>query len=194
MNFLINLNQSLQNIVTETQAHYTILLIILAVPWSIFIINSLCHRCLLSLGIIPRRLEGLIGIIMAPLLHANFNHLFFNSIPLVVLSDFILIQGLPYYLIVTAIITLISGLLIWCFARPGLHVGASAVITGYWGLLILQSIQHPDITTLILAGLSLYYFAGIFYGIFPQQKGVSNEGHLFGLLAGFVTPYLISLA
>ena len=102
-----------------------------------------------------------------------------------------LINGWPYFLIVTLAITLLSGLLIWCFAKPGLHIGASAVITGFWGLLLMNSYQQASVTSIMLGVVSVYYFAGIFYGVFPGNKGVSWQGHLFGLIAGLVTGYLL---
>ena len=193
MPIVINeLNTSLNLIVQQTtlNAHY--LIIILMIPWVTFFISQLSgNRCLL-LGITPRRLYGLPGIVFAPLLHANFNHIFFNSIPLLVLSNFILMEGLTYFLVVTAWITGISGLLIWLFAKRGLHVGASAVITGYWALLVSHIYQEGTVTAVILGVISLYYFAGIFYGILPGKKGVSWEGHLFGLLAGLATSLIIT--
>ncbi|CAM2980156.1 rhomboid family intramembrane serine protease [Legionella worsleiensis] len=184
---------SVDLIVSQTQNNLNTLGIILLIPWTIFFISHFVTPNILLLGIIPRHLRGLPGIICAPLLHANFNHLFFNSIPLVVLSNFVLINGLDYYLTVTLLITLQSGLAIWCFAKPGLHIGASALITGYWGLLVSNIYQQGTLTTLILGLISLYYFAGIFFGIIPSRKGVSWEGHLFGLLAGLTTSYLLTL-
>jgi membrane associated rhomboid family serine protease len=165
--------------------------VILLVPWLIFFITHFIYQKILLLGIIPRQTRGLPGVLFAPLLHANFNHIFFNSIPLIVLSNFILIEGLHYYLIVTLMITVLSGLAIWCIAKPGIHLGASALITGYWGFLISNIYQNATLTTLILGVLSLYYFGGIFLGIFSTDKGVSWQGHLFGLLAGLGTSYLI---
>lgn len=176
-------------IVSQTQENFALLTKILLVPWIFFFLNLLMNNKLLYLGIIPRRIYGLPGILFAPVLHANFNHLFFNSIPLLVLSNFILISGTTYFMEVTIAITLISGLLIWCFAKPGLHIGASALITGYWGLLVTDIFQQSSLTTVILGIISLYYFAGIFLGIFPGKKGVSWEGHLFGLLAGIAVKY-----
>ncbi len=82
-------------------------------------------------------------------------------------------------------------MLIWCFGKRGLHVGASAVITGYWALLISDIYSSGTLTAIILGLLSLYYFTGIFLGIFPGKKGVSWEGHLFGLLAGLATGYFL---
>ncbi|MBA2653092.1 MAG: rhomboid family intramembrane serine protease [Tatlockia sp.] len=183
---------SLNLIVSQTQTNMKTLGVILAIPWAVFFLNQLLGKRLLYLGIFPRHLFGLLGIFFAPLLHANFNHLFFNSIPLVVLSNFLLVNGLTYYLWVSLFITVISGLLIWCFAKPGIHIGASALITGYWGLLVTDIVQQGTTTAIILGIISIYYFIGIFYGVFPGKKGVSWEGHLFGLLAGLATSYLIN--
>ncbi len=189
---LDELNQSLEQIVMQTQQNLSTLLIIIAVPWIVFIVSRMVPK-LLYLGIIPRKVYGLPGIVCSPFLHANFNHLFFNSIPLVVLANFLLIKGVDYFLIVTVFITLTSGFLLWCFGKPGIHVGASGLITGYWGLLVADIYQQGSLTAIILGVLSAYYFAGIFFGIFPSEKGVSWEGHLFGLVAGLGLSYLISL-
>lgn len=181
---------SLNFIINQTITNLNVLLVILAVPWAVFFLSRFVNRHVLLLGIIPRHVQGIPGILFAPLLHANFNHLFFNSVPLVVLSNFILINGLGYYLRVTLIITLLSGTAIWCFAKPGLHIGASALITGYWSFLVVNGYHNATSTTIILALISVYYFIGLFTGIFPSQKGVSWEGHLFGLLAGVGASYM----
>lgn len=190
---ITELNTSIDLILSQTKNNLPILEIILLIPWLIFFCSHFIDQRLLLLGIIPRELRGLPGILFAPLLHGNFNHLFFNSIPLLVLSNFVLVNGLSYYLVVTFMITLLSGMAIWCFAKPGLHIGASALITGYWGLLVVNIYQTASFTTIILGIISIYYFAGIFFGIFPNKKGVSWEGHLFGLLAGLATSYLLQL-
>lgn len=189
---LEQLNRSLDLIAIQTRQNIDYLGVILMILWAVFLLNKLLGNRLLLLGIIPRHLIGLPGILLAPLLHAHFNHLFFNCIPLLVLSNFLLIQGLDYFLWVTLFVTVISGALIWCFAKPGLHVGASALITGYWSLLVANIYQQGTLTAIILGVISLYYFAGIFLGIFPGKKGVSWEGHLFGLCAGLIVSYFIS--
>ena len=190
---LDELISSINLIINQTKNNSSILTVILLIPWLFFIVSQFIERKILLLGIIPRHIRGLPGIFFAPLLHANFNHIFFNSIPLVVLSNFILINGLYYYLVVTITITVLSGFAIWCFAKPGLHVGASGLITGYWGFLVSNIYQNGTLTTIILGIICIYYFAGIFLGIFPREKGVSWEAHLFGLLAGLATSYLFEL-
>jgi len=187
---LDNLNTSLIQIIAQTKANFQILETIVGILWIIYVLDVFCGHRLLNFGIRPRRLIGIPGIFFAPLLHINFNHLFFNTIPLIVLSNFLLINGLSYYILVTLVITIISGLLIWLFAKPGLYVGASAVITGYWALLVADILQQGTLTAIILGFISIYYFAGIFFGIFPSKKGVAWEGHLFGLLAGVAAGYL----
>ncbi|MFY7698258.1 MAG: rhomboid family intramembrane serine protease [Legionella sp.] len=186
------LNLSIQLIISQTRQHLKILEIILAIPWGLFFLSCFNNR-LLSLGIYPRSAQGILGIFLAPFLHVNFNHIFFNSIPLVVLSNFLLMNGLYYFLTVTLLITMCSGLLIWCFAKPGIHIGASALITGYWGLLITNSLQQNNMTSYILGALSFYYFSGILLGIFPSKKGISWEGHFFGLLSGVFLPHILKL-
>lgn len=172
---------------SQLNAHY--LEMLLLILFSVFIASRIFPP-LLALGIWPRHLWSLPGIFFAPFLHLNFNHLFFNSIPLVILSDFILIDGLHHYLIVSSYIITISGFLIWCLGKPGIHLGASAVITGYWGFLVTNIYKQGSMMAIFLGIICFYYFAGIFMGIFPREKGVSWEGHLFGLLAGVATSFL----
>ena len=180
---------SMSNIVEQSKCNLYYLSVLILVIFGLFVVTRLTSNRLLYLGIIPRRWYGLPGIICSPFLHMNYNHLFFNSIPLLVLSNFILFNGLRAYIYISLSITLISGLLIWCCAKPGIYVGASAIVTGYWGFLVSKLFHHPDITGIILGIMSIYYFYGIFLGIFPQQKGIAWEGHLFGLLAGIATSY-----
>ena len=187
------LSSSLLFIIQKTNKNALILAWIIAIPWVIFFITHVLNPRLLTWGIFPRHPRGLPGILFAPLLHAHFNHLFYNSIPLLVLSDFLLIHGLTYFLIATLTITILSGLFMWLFARPGLHIGASGLITGFWGMLVSDIYQQGTWLAIVLGLTSLYAFSGIFLGIFPRERGVSWEGHLFGLIAGILTSYCLSV-
>lgn len=188
-----NLVNSLNDIVAQTQAHLPMLLGVLGLLLVIHIINVMLNYRLLALGIYPRHPFGLIGIIFSPFLHGNFNHLFFNAIPLFVLMDFMLIYSEKTWVAATCSIFLISGLLTWLFGRKAVHVGASAVITGYWGFLVFFMIHQPSVTSLILGILCVYYFAGIFFGILPLRESTSWEGHLFGLVAGIFTAWAMTI-
>ena len=160
--------------------------------WLIHIINSLTQYQLNNLGIRPRTIKGLPGIIFTPFLHGDFNHLFFNTIPLFVLADMILPEGRIVFYHVTGSIILLSGLLIWLFGRKGIHIGASALIMGYFGYLLTKAYFQLTATTVFLAGFCLYYFGGLLLSLFPgAQKNVSWDGHIFGFVSGvFVSYYL----
>ena len=189
---LDELNNTLNLIIQTTQTNLYTLIYGIEILWGIFFITRFIYPPLLHLGIIPRRWIGLPGILCAPFLHANFNHLFYNTIPLVILSDFLLLYGIDYYLAATLLITILSGTLVWIFAKPGIHIGASGLITGYWSLLVSNMYQQGSVMAFLLGGTCLYAFAGIFLGIFPQGRNVSWEGHLFGFIAGLLTSYLFT--
>lgn len=162
---------------------------IIVILFSALILNIMTQYRLSFLGIIPRHWQGLPGVVFAPFLHANFNHLFFNLMPLLVLTTFILAYGVDFYWNLTWILIIYSGLITWLFARPGIHIGASGLITAYWGFLVIEAYINHNVFNVAAGFVCVYYFMGIFVGIFPSQDRVSWEGHLFGLIAG-ITTYL----
>lgn len=188
---LEELNQSLQFIIVQTQQNQVPLLWIIGTLWVCFFLTRIFPP-LLYFGVIPRRILGLPGIFFSPFLHANFNHLFYNTIPLLVLSDFLLVHGLYYFSFVTLSIMILSGTLLWIFGKNGIHIGASGVITGYWAVLIGNIYEQGTLTAILLGCTALYAFAGIFFGIFPRERGVSWEGHLFGLVSGLCISVLLN--
>lgn len=179
----------LQWLVSMTKLNIHVLFIILGVLWSIQLINFLMGYRLNYLGILPRETPGLIGIIFAPLLHGNFTHLLFNSIPLFVLANFVLLDGLASFIAITIVITLLSGACVWLVGRKALHVGASGLIMGYWGFLLFSAIAAPSVLTIFLVVICLYYFGGFVSSLLPEE-GSSWESHLFGFLIGLLTSYL----
>jgi membrane associated rhomboid family serine protease len=164
---------------------------LLLVMWGVNIFNWLLGSPLNLLGIYPRSLFGLIGIIFAPMLHGNFNHLFFNSIPFFVLGMFILMLGKNLFIGVTLIIAVLQGSLVWLFGRKYLHIGASGVISGYFGFVLGLAYFNPTLISLVLAFVTLYYFGSIIFGIIPTSKLISWESHLAGLIAGVVVAYVL---
>lgn len=158
--------------------------------WVIHFINMLLGYHLNRLGIYPRHAQGLIGIPFFSFLHGDFGHLFFNSIPLFVLIDFILLNGTHKLICVSITIILLSGLAIWLFGRRAIHIGASCLVMGYWSYLLANSYQHPSVMTIVLAIICAYYFGGLLFSLFPTQEKVSWEGHIFGFLAGLAAVYI----
>ena len=141
------------------------------------------------LGIHPRHLIGLPGIIFAPFLHGSWNHLFFNAVPLFVFINMLLTQGYLVFIDISACIILMSGILIWLVGRPGIHVGASATIMGYWGYFLASAYTMPGSQSVILGAVCLYYFSGLISNLLPSEQGVSWEGHISGCVAGILTAW-----
>lgn len=168
-----------------------LLLCFIASLWVIHFINYLLKYRLNRLGILPRHPIGVIGIIFSPFLHVDYPHLIMNSIMLFALSAMILMSGREVYFSVTACIILISGLLIWLFARQGLHVGASGLVMGYFGYILIRSISNPSILAIAVAIVCIYYFGGMFVNLFPREKRISWEAHVYGFISGIITSFLI---
>ena len=178
----------LQWLVTMSKLNFHLLVITLVGLWGIHLINFVLGYRLNLLGLLPRETPGLVGIIFAPLLHGNFSHLLFNSIPLFVLMNFLLLDGLANLIAVTIIIALFSGIAVWLAGRKALHIGASGIIMGYWGFLLLGAILSPSVLTVFLIVICLYYFGGFLSSLLPEE-GSSWESHVFGFVAGLVASY-----
>lgn len=185
------LSQQIQLLFIDIQNQYITAWYWLLGLWAIHFFNfSLGYR-LNYFGILPRHIIGLIGIFTAPFLHGNFNHIFFNSLPIFILMTFILIKGTQVFYSVSVSIILISGLLTWLFGRRSIHIGASALIMGYWGYLFLDAYEKPTIVSILLILILLYYFGISFFASFlPVNKKTSWEGHLFGFIAGLCSSYI----
>ncbi|MET8835532.1 rhomboid family intramembrane serine protease [Micromonospora sp. NPDC004540] len=142
-------------------------------------------------GIIPHRIQGLDGIFFSPFLHAGWNHLYSNSIPLILLGTFVLAAGTRRFLWSTLVIILVSGLGVWFTGSPNsVVVGASGVIFGYLGILLTRGIVERswwNFAVVLLVGL-LYGWQLL--GILPTDERISWQGHLFGLLGGVVAAIL----
>src|SRR5215207_2514204 len=113
---------------------------LVAVLWAIEIVDLIVFRGGLDgLGIRPRDLDRWWGILAAPLLHGGLAHLIANTLPLVVLGWFVLLRGLNTFASVSGLAVVVGGLGVWLFADPRtIHIGASGLIFGYLGYLLLR--------------------------------------------------------
>lgn len=186
---MTDLLAQLQQLLGLLKANLPLALKITSLIWATFFVSFLTGYRLNFLGIHPRSFWGIPGIACAPLLHRDFSHLLFNSIPLLVLIDFLLINGFTPWLHLTLTILVISGTALWLFGRPGIHIGASSLVMGYFGYLLAQAYQQPSLSTILLALIACYYFGSLLLGLFPQSARVSWEGHLFGFIAGILAVF-----
>lgn len=167
--------------------HATDALWVILALWLIHGLNYLSHYRLNHLGILPRSARGLVGILFSPFLHGDVEHLLFNSLPLFVLLDLLWLRGTHQVIQIVLAIQLLSGALVWLFARRAYHIGASAVLCGLWSFLLVGAIRAPGIMTVVVAILCIYYVGGL--GVtswLSFDRSSSWEGHFFGFVAGLV--------
>ncbi len=159
--------------------------VLIALMWVVGMVNALLDYRLSEYGVVPRTLEGLIGIPLMPFLHGSYEHLVVNTLPAVVLGGFVAIQGSRKFLTATVFITLVGGGALWVVGRTAVHVGASGLIFGYFGYLIARAWYTRSLASVLIAVVVAVVYGGILLGVLPFfQEGVSWEGHLTGLIAG----------
>jgi membrane associated rhomboid family serine protease len=144
-------------------------------------------------GIVPRNLVGLRGIILAPFLHGDFQHLLANSIPFAILGWLVMLNRTRDFFTVTFITALVGGLGVWLFgATNSVHIGASILIFGYLGFLLFRGYFQRDIPSIAVSLVVVFLYGGVLWGVLPTTPGVSWEGHLFGLLGGIISAKILS--
>jgi membrane associated rhomboid family serine protease len=154
---------------------------------SLFIIaavQALFHLHLQRFGIYPRTQAGLLGILFAPLLHANLQHLLANAAPLYVLLVLLLSNPAYHPSRTLAFIWFASGLGTWLIGREAIHIGASSIVFGLASFLIIAGLLMRSWWAAFVAIFVAICYGGIFYGVLPQEGPISWEGHLSGALAG----------
>lgn len=135
--------------------------------------------------LVPRTAWGLLGILTMPFLHSNFGHLLANLGALVVLLGFVFAFHPKRMAHVVIRVILLGGALLWLFGRPENHVGASGLIYGLAGFIIVSGIvQRRSLPVAAAVGVAVMYGTSLFWGLVPVDPGISWDGHLSGGLAG----------
>lgn len=181
-----------RSIAQELVTHGTILFGMLALMWVIEIIDQLTGQRLDRLGIWPRMPFGLRGILFAPFLHGGFGHLLSNTVPFLVLGWLVMLREISDFFIVTAIAMVVGGLGTWVFGAPGVHIGASGVIFGYLGFLLLRGYFERSMVSITFSLIVGALYGSLIWGVLPTQIGISWEGHLFGFLGGVLAARWLS--
>jgi membrane associated rhomboid family serine protease len=157
----------------------------LAVFWAVFVVNTLLGGSLLVFGVIPRTMIGLRGILFAPFLHASLNHIVANSIPFVVLGWMVMLRDQRHFIPVTVAAMVGSGLAAWLLGAPGsVHIGASGVIFGYLGFLMLTGWYARSVSSILLSVLVTLVWGSLVFGMIPGTPGISWQEHIGGFLGG----------
>jgi membrane associated rhomboid family serine protease len=157
------------------------------IMWLVKIIEVIFNIDLYQYGIYPLTAKGLEGIIFSPFIHANFNHLFSNTLPLFFLS-----VALFYFYSEVALKVLIwtffiTGFLVWVAGREAYHIGASGLVYGLASFLFFSGIIRRYFRLIALSLLIVFLYGSMVWGLFPGvYKDVSWESHMLGFFSGVV--------
>jgi len=156
-----------------------------AAVWAGFTAQIVTNNAVLAWGIHPRTKQGLWGILFAPFLHGNVEHLLANTVPLVILGWLVMLRDSKHFIPVTLLSMLGAGLCAWTFGAPGsVHIGASGVVFGYLGFLMLAGYYARSFGAIALSVLVAVMWGGVVVGVLPGQPGISWQAHLGGFLGG----------
>jgi membrane associated rhomboid family serine protease len=146
---------------------------------------------LVRFGVYPGVLDGLPGILFAPLIHGSWLHLIANTPALLVLGT-ALLYGYPRSAgIAVPILCLGSGLGVWLFARESYHIGASGLTHGMMFFIFVIGILRRDRSAIALSLLVFFLYGGMVWSVLPQQPGISFESHFFGAVTGVTLAFLL---
>ena len=164
--------------------------IILIIIWSVKLFEIVFEYDFTEYGVLPRKFNGLIGILFSPLIHSDVNHLLSNSLPVIILC--LLIFNFYSQIAKKILIYLyfISGLWLWCIGRESFHIGASGLIYAMASFLFFSGILRKNSQLSAVALLVIFIYGGLFWGLFPIHKNVSWEGHLTGFIAGILVSFI----
>ncbi|AFZ36164.1 Rhomboid family protein [Stanieria cyanosphaera PCC 7437] len=178
----------------STVREFKTLLVWVALFWLIEILDFFVFRGKLDrFGIQPHNIIGLRGILFAPFLHGGFSHLIANTIPFLTLGWLTMLQETSDFYIVSIATMLVGGLGVWLFGAPGsIHIGASLLIYGYLGFLLLRGYFQKNLPSIVLSIVVFFLYGGLLWGVLPSRIGISWQGHLFGFVGGAIAAWLIA--
>ena len=156
----------------------------LVLIWVIKISEAALELSFSHLGLFPLEASGLKGILFSPLIHADFKHLFDNSVPLYLLGISIFYFYRPVAYRVFFLIWFITGLIVWLTARPAYHIGASGLVYGFASFVFFSGIIRNNIHLLAISLIVVFMYGSLIWGILPYDLRISWESHLVGGLSG----------
>lgn len=143
----------------------------------------------INYGVLPKSISGLKGVLFSAFIHADWKHLFNNSVPMFVLMSSLI----HFYRSISREVFLwlwfISGLLLWVIGRPNFHVGASGIVYALASFLFFSGLLRKHTKLMAISLFVVFLYGGMIWGIFPIEKHISWEGHLSGGIAGVLLAF-----
>ncbi|MBD1584257.1 rhomboid family intramembrane serine protease [Pseudoalteromonas sp. S16_S37] len=176
----------------DSASNFKFILFMLLIMWLAHIFSALTGIRLSRFGLVPLSESHLLGIIIYPFLHSDWQHLIGNTLGLLI-SGYLASQ-LPCFKRATAVIFILTGALVWLFASYANHIGASGIVMGYFGFIMGSAVFRRNILSFLLAAALLaithYFQINLFGTLFSFDASTSVSSHLFGFISGFIAAYV----
>ena len=184
------MNRNMVNHVHEIRQELRGIVLFVGAIWLVFLLDQFLP--LEHLGLVPRTLRGMPGIVASVFLHKNLAHILSNTVPLIILLMLLAGSRSDSATVVSGIVVLGGGLL-WIFGRQARHIGASGLLFGLITFMVVSGVLERRWQAIIVAlVVAVLYGTTLFSAIMPFQPGVSWDGHLFGAVAGVVMAWQLA--
>lgn len=173
------------SVVRTLKVHAVILGASVASLWAVFAADTVLGGALEQYGVVPRTVDGLRGIVLAPFLHGSLSHLTANTASLLILGWLVMLRDARHFWIVALFSMVGGGLVAWLFgAGNSVHIGASGVIFGFLGFLIFAGWFARSFGSILLSVVVTVLWGGLVFGVLPGEAGISWQEHLGGFMGG----------
>jgi membrane associated rhomboid family serine protease len=157
--------------------------------WLVRLLQIIVDDRFIWLGVYPKHIKGLIGILTSPLVHSGWDHLISNTLPLLILGTALFYFYKELALKSFLLIYLLAGLWVWFGGREVWHIGASGIIYGLSSFLFFSGLIRRAIDLMAISLVVVFLYGGLVWGLFPIVENMSWESHLSGGLAGLVLAF-----
>ncbi|HDZ06459.1 hypothetical protein LCGC14_0052340 [marine sediment metagenome] len=152
--------------------------------WGVYLVELVIGVNFNEMGVKPRTILGLRGVVLSPFIHGSLEHLYNNTIPLGILLSALwyFYRDVAWKVVVYGI--LLSGFITWLIGRTSHHIGASGFIYVLASFIFFKGIFSSYFRLVALSLIVVFIYGSMLWYIFPVKDGMSWEGHLAGFLTG----------
>ena len=181
----------LRGVLMKISQNLRIALAAIAILWLVYFLNLVLVVDLRVYGLKPRQIDGLWGILAAPFLHVDIQHLSANTGVLFILLAVSLSYSRAQTLKALLTIMLLGGGMVWLLGMGGtIHIGASGIIFGLIGYLMCLGVFQRDWKALIISIVITVVYGGALHSLLIYMPGISWTGHLFGFISGVLAAWV----
>ena len=158
--------------------------------WMMFAAERLLDVSFSQYGLMPREISHWFGVFTMPFLHASLSHIFSNTVSFVVLGTMLFYFYPEKALRVFLISYIFTGILTWIIGIGGVHIGASGMIYAFAAYIFTVGARSGNIQNMALSLIVVFLYGSMVWGLYPQNTGISWEGHLAGAVTGLVCAFI----